>query len=93
MFRIFFFIFCSLCTLLSAQSAEMIDKQIAELQEQLNKSELQEMKKNVQGENYFIADWDKYGEQLKKIKQLEEEEDQIRKQIKDLEAKKAQLAK
>jgi hypothetical protein len=68
-----------------------IDKEIKELNQILHQSYMEEMRDEVDSQGFIIADWDKYSEEIQKIKQKEDEAKQIRKRINELEKRKAEL--
>lgn len=99
----FIFIFISLATtflfcLLRAdddqqhqQEINRIDQEITGLKARLYKSQLDEFNKEIEGQEHMIANWKKYEEDVQEIKQLEDNEEQLQKQIEALEQKKMQL--
>ncbi|MBA3721188.1 MAG: hypothetical protein H0W88_02145 [Parachlamydiaceae bacterium] len=68
-----------------------IDQQISNLEASLRKEEIEENNENIKSNQSMIADWKKYGEELKVIKMKEEQEELIRKQIKELKKQRAKL--
>jgi hypothetical protein len=68
-----------------------IDQQIQALRDRIHQGELREMKEEVEGQEYMIADWDKYAEEVQQIRKQELENDQLRLQIKKLDERKQQL--
>ncbi len=68
-----------------------IDQQIQELRDRLHQGELKETKEEVEGQEYMIADWNKYSEEIQQIRKQEQENDQLWLQIKKLEEHKQQL--
>lgn len=78
---------------LSISSVTAIDNEITSLKQQLAQLELKEMGENVQAESYMIADWKKYGEDLKDVKNIDDKQEQIRHQIQELEKRKEALLK
>lgn len=68
-----------------------VDEKIAELNRTLHKYYLQEMYEEVEGQGLMIADWEKYGQEVKRIRKKEEEIQLIQEEIHQLEQRKAQL--
>lgn len=70
---------------------ESIDLQIQNLQKKLHSDELQEMKKEMEGQGLMIADWDAYAEEIQWIRKENEEEKKIREEIEALKKRKSLL--
>lgn len=70
---------------------QMIDREIESLKSRLQKNETAEMKREVEGQGLMIADWEAYAKDVEQIRKLEEQDEQIRQQIKKLEERKAYL--
>lgn len=69
----------------------LIDQQIQTLKAHLQQYHIEEREEDVQGQDYMIADWEKYADQLERIHQQQGEVRQVRQQIEKLEQRKAQL--
>lgn len=70
---------------------ESIEQRIQILQERLQQSQLIEIKEDVEAQRFMIANWEAYSQEIQELRQLENEEEQIQLQIKELEQRKAQL--
>jgi DNA repair exonuclease SbcCD ATPase subunit len=70
-----------------------IERQIQMLKKHLQQGRLEEIKEEVEGQRDMIADWGAYAHELEKVRQHQEEEHRIEKQIKKLEERKTQLLK
>lgn len=77
--------------LFAAETRESIDHKINELKTTLSQIEKDEERKQVESQKYLIAEWEKYGQEMEKIREIELDEKQIQKQIDELEKQKAQL--
>lgn len=90
------FIFtCSSQLLLNAEVATenldraSIEKKISELQFNLHKEEMEKEREEVNAQEYMIADWQKYSEEIQKIKKKEDHINQQVNQLHELERLKA----
>jgi hypothetical protein len=72
-------------------TVEEINKKIIELEDELHQYQVQEMKKMVEGQTLFLADWEKYSDDLQKIKILDEREKKLIGEIKKLKQHKSKL--
>lgn len=70
---------------------DIIEKKIQVLKESLHQDQLKEMKEEVKGQKFMIADWKSYAQELEKIRKQEKEDEEIRLQIKKMEERKARL--
>ncbi|MFI5344510.1 MAG: hypothetical protein ACHQUC_09845 [Chlamydiales bacterium] len=85
-----FFTLTSL-TLWGSAETDLIDQRISELRGMLQDEERVEANKQVESQEHFIADWPKYSEDVEKIKQLEEKNEEIKREIDALEKRKQQM--
>ncbi len=86
--------FCSWSAASSPSSElEMIEEELQVFKDRLYQHRLKEMKEEVEGQGLMIADWDAYAKELQLIRKQEEEDNQIKQQIKKLEERKAYLIK
>ncbi len=58
------------------------------LKRQLHQDQIKEWNEEVEGQNYFIVDWNKYSQEVQKIKATKEDERKINQQIQELEQNK-----
>ena len=75
----------------SESEIEALDSQIEALKARLKEERLQEMKEEVEGQEWFVADWEKYQSEVQLIKKKQEEESEIKQQIENLEKRKKEL--
>ena len=75
------------------RTLEEINKRLADLEEKLHQYQVKEMKKMVEGQSLFLADWEKYGDDLEQIKGMDDRERELIEEIKKLELRKAELLK
>ncbi len=81
---------------LSSQNQEelkAIDQQIQEIKARLQGSHLEEMKEEVEGQGYMIADWEKYSQEIQEIRKQIKEDDQLKKQMDSLTQRRRELMK
>lgn len=78
---------------LTPQQRELveIEKKIQTIKERLQEKRLIEIKEEVEGQEFMIADWEAYRRELERIRKEEEEENRIKIEIKLLEQRKAFL--
>lgn len=69
----------------------IVNEEIQSLKSSLNNNQTTEMKKEVEGQRFMIADWDAYAKDLEQVHKLEEQDEQIRQQIRKLEDRKVDL--
>lgn len=68
-----------------------IEKRIQFLEGQLNINEHLEMEEQIDGQGHMLADTAKYAQDLEKVRQLQEKDKEILKEIKALESRKVKL--
>lgn len=85
-----FLIFVSF-SLWSSSETDLIDQRISELRRMQQSEQQLEANKQVESQGHFIADWPKYSEDVEKIKQIDEKNAEIERQIKELEKRKEQI--
>lgn len=82
-----------LCAESSNQSEELeaINARIANLRTMLQKDAITKQNEEVESQNYMIADWPKYSEEVQDIRKKELYEQKILQEIQTLEDRKKQL--
>ncbi len=70
---------------------QVIEKQILELKKRIEQNYLIELQEEVKGQELMIADWQAYAAEVQQVKIKEDEIKDLQKQIKELEARHAQL--
>lgn len=70
-----------------------IDKQIAVLKDKIQKLSLEQSNEDIESQDYMIADWEKYSDEMEDVKNKQIQEQKLIEQIRVLEAKKAQILK
>jgi hypothetical protein len=74
-----------------ASERYVIDQQIKELKQKLKEIQVREFNEEAKGQEYFIANWQAYQDEVQKINKTQEVERQIQKEIDLLEKRKNEL--
>ena len=77
--------------LLSAETLQEIDAEIARLKQERTRYEIDEARNTADEQNNMLADWRRYGKDIEGIHEDEDALNKNGKQIQQLEARKAQL--
>lgn len=84
-------IFCLPIFLQADDQIQALDKQIAELKEEMHQAQLVEMEEEVDSQGLMIADWPAYGQEMTKIRKIELKIIELQKKINELEMRKKAL--
>ena len=76
----------------SNEAIQSINARITQLREQLHEVKMQQMRNEVQGQDYMIADWTAYEQELKDIRADQEVIKKIQNEIDHLEKRKIELS-
>jgi len=74
-----------------SNETQLLDQQIEQLREKLHQTQVNQTHNEVQSQEYMIADWSAYENELEKIRKNQQEILDIQKQIKELEKKKNEM--
>jgi len=77
----------------ASENKEKIDQAIEEQELQLQQQQRQQEHLEVKSQDFMMEDWQKYGEQVKEIKQRQLEIERLEKELKELKQKKERLLK
>ena len=75
----------------SQKDVKVLEQKIGELQARLENLRLKEMDQDVQGQGLMIDDWEAYRKDVEQVRQSEQEENQIQREIEKLKQQKEQL--
>lgn len=78
---------------LPAERSDAIDNEIQVLEERLHQIRIEELRKEVRGQDEMMDEWDAYAKDLQSIRKLEKEEEKLKIKIKELKNRKVELEK
>lgn len=68
-----------------------VNAQIHELEKHLHKEHLEEIHEAIESQEYFIADWERYSQEVQDIRREREDAQQLLEKMQKLKQRKAQL--
>lgn len=79
--------------LMSQDTSKTKDAEIRLLKEKLHKTQIEEANKEVDGQSLMIGNWRGYAENIEQVKQLDQKDRTLQKQIHQLEENQTDLPK
>ncbi len=77
----------------TSQQLGEIEQKLTILKKKMHEMQVKELNDEVEGQGYMIADWQAYSREVQEIKDLKEQERQLKAHIDHLERRKAALLK